>query len=364
MNGLGPDWKDRLLHKFPLCSVKGELRDASGGAFICKYKPLKKLGEGTFGYVDLFTRKDASGAVMTVAMKRPKFPEMKLLDEGIFQQRLHNDLAAYGLGHCVPKVYDIFVYQPTGDVWFTMEAFKPVLLSQWCVANMKEAADPSYLFVMLLLQIALIIEVLESEMKIDHRDLKVNNMIVVDESTTIEINWKGVERAVEFPFRIVIVDFGFACLGKIIDVRSSEGLPPLHACPREGRNIFQVLVSLWNIHSVRMSLGEGWGAWIREKISEVIPLTPCVALVESAKGLDWMYTLTENPDFRAPLCVAHRIIKDCIHYLHVMDNDSVGRVSRRSSGSLLGPLGQGPLASAQKIETGTDDLDESIHRSV
>jgi len=316
MSGLGPEWKGRLHEKLSICNVKGELHDISGG-FVCKYTPIKKLGAGTFGFVDLFTRKDNSES-KTVAMKRPKFPEMKLQGEALFQQRLHNELVAFGLSQCVPKVYDIFVYQPTGDVWFTMEAFEPVLVSHWCVSRMR-GPDHDYFFVMLLLQIALIIEVLEMEMKIDHRDLKVNNMIVVEEPTTIEITWKGLEKVVEFPFRVVIVDFGFACLGKSIDVRSPEGLPPLDPCPKEGRNIFQVLVSLWNIKSIRTSLGEGWGSWIREKISEVVPATPCMSLVESSKSLDWMYTLTENSEFRAPRCLPRNIIRECIRCLHVLD---------------------------------------------
>ena len=306
MSGRGPEYQD-----LPKCNVKGEVHD-SNGLFICKFSPVKHLGGGTFGHVDMFSRRDLEDKVTLVAMKRPKFPEMKLLNESLFQQRLHNDLVAYGLGDCVPQVYDIFIYQPTGDVWFTMDAYEPVLVSQWCV---KEAGN-TQLFIMFLLQIALIIEVLELEMKIDHRDLKVNNMIVVDAPITIDIQWKGEDRALEFPFRIVLVDFGFACLGNRVDVRSQEGLPPLHACPREGRNIFQVLVSLWNIRAIRATLDASWGAWIREKISEVIPYTPCVSLVESSKNLDWMYTLTEDKDFRAPLCVSKSIIKECLKFLY------------------------------------------------
>ena len=296
------------IKTLPLCNVKGELCDVSG-RFICTFKPLKKLGSGTFGFVDLFARKDAVDKTTEVALKRPKFPEMKLLAESIFQQRLHNDLVAYGLSSCVPQVYDNFRYQPTGDVWLCMEAFDPVHLSQWCVRTLQGNV---HFFIYLLLQIALIIEVLELEMKIDHRDLKANNMIVVDEPISIEIRWKGKDRVLKFPFRVVLVDFGFACLGSTIDIRNSEGLPPLDPCPKEGRNIFQVLVSLWNIGSVRASLDATWGTWIRERISEVIPKTPCISLVESSKNLDWMYILTENRDFRAPLCVSGAVIKECM----------------------------------------------------
>ena len=292
-----------------MCNVKGEVYDSSGG-FICKYIPLKSLGEGTFGYVDLFNRKDASGSTVRVAMKRPKFAESKLLDEASFQRDLHTELLMYGLSACVPKVYDIFTHQPTGDVWFTMEAYEPVLVSQWSIKSLEDGDKKG--FALLLLQIALIIEVLEIELKIDHRDLKINNMIVVDEPVTIDIKWKGVAKSITFPFRIVIVDFGFACQGKHLDVRRGDGLPPLDACPKEGRNIFQVLVSLWNIQSIRSNLGESWTRWFHNKISEVFPLAPCVSLAESSKSLDWMYSLTENREFRAPRCIPQSIIRDCM----------------------------------------------------
>lgn len=294
------------------CTVKGEVYDPNG-EFICKYSPVKTLGEGTFGFVDLFNRKDASGNVIAVAMKRPKFPESKLLDEALFQRDLYDELIRYGLSQCVSKVHDIFIHQPTGDVWFTMEAYEPVLVSHWCVANLEQGKKR--LFIKLLLQIALIIEVLELELKIDHRDLKINNMIVVEEPVSIGIRWKGENRCVTFPFRIVIVDFGFACQGRHLDVRRGDGLPPLDACPKEGRNIFQVLVSLWNIQSIRNNLGETWISWFHNKLSGVIPFAPCISLAESSKTLDWMYTLTENAEFRAPRCVSQIIIADCMNML-------------------------------------------------
>jgi len=310
---LPTSWKIPLLKNLPICNIKGELYDTSG-IFICKYKPIKSLGAGTFGHVDAFQRKSANGKSTVIALKRPKFPEMKLLNEAIFQRQLHNDLIDYGLSGCVPQVYDIFRYQPTNDIWFTMEAFEPLLVSQWCIKTLVLPEKRNYM-ILLLLQIALIIEVFEIELKIDHRDLKINNMIVVDEPTNINIQWKGVNKSIFFPFRIVFVDFGFACKGEEIDIKDFTNIPPLSACPREGRNIFQVLVSLWNIQTLRNTLETTWGQWIRERISKVFPKTPCVSLIENAVGLDWMYTLVENKEFQAPLCAPNKIIHDCMNML-------------------------------------------------
>ena len=299
-------WKNFPLNILPICNVKGEVYDISG-KFICKFIAKKVLGSGTFGIVDAFTRIDSNENSTIIAMKRPKFPEMKLLLEALFQWKLQHDLIPYGLSFCVPKVFDIFRYKQTEDVWFSMEVFEPQLVSQWCVKHI----HTTRLFILLLLQIALILEVFEDELKVDHRDLKINNMLVVDEAVKINIHWNHRDKSLDFPFRIVFVDFGFACMDSIIDVKDSE--PFLDACPKEGRNIFQILVSLWNSETLRNMLDVSWGSWIRKRIGTVYPSKyPALSLTESKKDLGWMYSLTDDKEFRAPLCSPKRIIKDCM----------------------------------------------------
>jgi len=293
----------------PKCSVKGEVYDLSG-QFVCKFTPIKSLGEGTFGHVDLFTRTDAKSISKTVAIKRPKFVEMKLLQEALFQRKLHEDLLPFGLSFCVPEVYDIFEYRVTGDVWFSMESFEPTLLSQWSNENIQK----KNMFVLLILQIALILEVFEQELKIDHRDLKINNVLVLDKPVSIGISWNEKDKNLDFPFRVVFLDFGFACKNATVDIKHSS--PYLDACPKEGRDIFQILVSLWNNESLRNAMPLTWCSWIQKRISTIFPTNyPSLILTESKKPLNWMYTLTDDKDFRAPLCAPRKIIHDCMSVL-------------------------------------------------
>ena len=42
----------------------------------------------------------------------------------------------------------------------------------------------------------------------------------------------------------MFLDFGYACAGGIIDIKANDGLPPIDLCPKEGRDIFQILVDL------------------------------------------------------------------------------------------------------------------------
>jgi len=304
---LGIPWKGspRFWHKIPKdilpsCDIRGQVSDSSGVLFTLK--PVGALGGGTFGSVDAFYYEE-EGQKRHVAIKRPRHPNINLLTEALFQWKLHNDLKPYGLSFCIPKVNKIFTYKPTKDVWFSMTAYEPLLLSTWCLRNLRRDGKT---FGLLILQMALALEVIEDILGADHRDLKVNNILVVDEPVDINISLENVKKKITFPFRIVFIDFGFACTS-ILDVKS--GVKPLDFCPKEGRDMFQILVSLWRIDTLRSVLDTVWGSWIRSKLGAYTSLT------ESAADLTWMYSVTDNTEFKAPLCSPNLIIKDCIRFL-------------------------------------------------
>lgn len=302
-------WGTLRLSDLPSCNIKGEIYDSSG-TFICKLVAQKPLGGGTFGQVDAFNRISPEGSTV-VAIKRPKFHAMNLLTEALFQWKVYNDMEEFGLSFCIPQIHDIFLFQQSRDVWFSMEAFEPVFLSTWCAKP-----ENHHVFHLVLLQIALILEVLENELRTDHRDLKINNIIVADEPTTINIEWNAQPRTIHFPFRIVFVDFGFACCSDVIDMKQEDMIPGLDPCPKEGRNMFQVLVSIWNDANLRKDLESSWGEWIRRRIMNIVPSVSNVDLLtQRFRTLDWMYTLTDTKEFRAPLCAPRKIIRDCMRIL-------------------------------------------------
>jgi serine/threonine protein kinase len=316
LDTLGIPWKgsprewgsiDRnLLH---VCNVKGEVFDSSG-LYLYRLSPVEKLGEGTFGKVDSFkcVYKDTQEQSI-VAIKRPKFPEVDLFMEALFQWRVHECLEEYGLGFSIPQVYSIIKFKQSGDIWFSMKSYKAMLLSAWCLQNIKKDGK---LFTLLLLQISLVLEVMENILQVDHRDLKVNNIMVVDEKCEIDV---GQAKKLVFPFHIVFIDFGYACAGKIIDMKTSDGIPPIDMCPKEGRDMFQIIVSLWRIQGLREILEQRWGTWIRSRIDSAFPQNSYARLAECAMDLNWLYSVTENTVFRAPLCAPSVIIKDCLRIL-------------------------------------------------
>ena len=310
LESLGIPWKGspRIWHTIPRnllhsCTIEGKVIDSSG-VILYTLRPIGNLGSGTFGTVDSFHCIKSTEETV-VAIKRPKYPQIDLLTEALFQWRIHRQMDKYHLGFCIPEVYDIFRFKQTGDVWFSMRPYNAPLLSSWTLANSGRFGE-------LILQIALTLEVIENVLFIDHRDLKVNNILVIDTPVEIRILWKGKIITLKFPFHIIYVDFGYACAKGLIDVR--DGIPPVDLCPKEGRDIYQILVSLWRIKELRELLHVKWGSWIRSKIDSTLPQS-YLRLVESALDLSWMYTVTDNTNFRAHLCTPATIIGDCISIL-------------------------------------------------
>lgn len=308
-------WKNIPRDILPICSIKGVVTNKEE-QIICKYTPIGALGKGTFGHIDKFKRTDASGNVNYIALKRPNNPAIDLLTEAFFQHKLHNDLRKHGISFCVPKVYDIFIYKQTNDVWFSMEAYEPTLLSTWCIKNIgNKFAWEKKKMILLILQIAILLEVFETKLKVDHRDLKVNNILVVDKPIKIKISINGVTRDIEFPFHVVFIDFGFACCNATVDVRE-DIFPPIDPCPKKGRDIYQILVSLWKIKSLQTVLVSwGWSKWFHDKLETIFPSFPTLLYIEGKDDLDWMYTITDNKEFTAPLCVPSVIIEECLDLL-------------------------------------------------
>jgi serine/threonine protein kinase len=301
-------WKTIQPNFLPNANIKGEIHDCSGG-YICKLSPISPVSYGTFGIIELFMR--ISGEEKEVILKRPRKKGVKLTVEAFFQSYLYDKFSEFGLSHAVPKVYDIFFHKSFNEVMFTMEYIKGDLLSVWCLENICKPGGVR-LFVLLLLQIALVLEVLENEFHSDHRDLKVNNILIEDVPLELTVNWKGKEKPIYFPFRVVFIDFGFACRGDEVDVCGLDGIPVIDPCPKTGRDIFQILANFWSMPSLRGKLNTLWGQWIVERLSLTNSPYPCVRLCETKNDLEWLQSVTSDRLFRAPLCAPARIIKDCM----------------------------------------------------
>jgi serine/threonine protein kinase len=316
LDELGITWKGspRLWgtipqENIPSCCVKGIVRSVQG-EHLFTLKPKGELGKGTYGRIDAFYKRIPSGEETIVAVKRPTRTG-SMLTEALIQWYLGKRLSSYGIASCIPKVHDIFVYRPTQTIWFTMDIFQPLLFSYWCVKKIPHQPE---LFPMIMVQLSILLEVFQKDALIDHRDLKVNNILIVEEETNFPITWESKEISLTFPFRIIILDFGFACINNTLDAK--DGLPRLDICPKEGRDMFQLLVSLWNIPLLRHSLESSWGDWVRKTLRSASGDSAAyIRLTEGHHPINWMYSVTQGLGFSAPGCSTTTILHECMKYL-------------------------------------------------
>ena len=307
------EWRTIPRHNLHVINRYGTIQDCSGISLF-RLIPTRHLGAGTFGIVDEWTSIDTTtGETKQVAMKRTRHPRLNLFYEALFQFRLHHALKPYKLEKLVPEVFTVFKMHGTEDICFTMRVFSPPqLLSDWCTETLPR--QPKETFALLVLQLALVLEVFEKELKIDHRDLKINNLLIVNEPLTLELTSNGKMHTIVFPFHIIFLDFGFACIEKMLDCKGYEGMPPLDACPKIGRDIFQVLASLWSLSTLRGVLEACWGGWVRARLmnAQAGEQKGFVHLAESEASIDWMYSTTDALDFQAPMCAPSQIIQDLV----------------------------------------------------
>lgn len=205
----------------------------------------KLVNHGAYGNLYAATRFGTDGP-HPVLMKQARLKEMNLTQEAILQHIAQQTMEKEGVPWCIPKVYDVF--WKDSHVWFSMEQISGYSVLHWFESKTINA-DRDFLF--LIAQTSLILWCLENHLFLDHRDLKVDNLLIKPTPCTITFNgW-----TLRSPFSIVLLDFGFACLGsdsKTALVNLGDGvLPPMDPCPKEGRDLFQLLVSLISLKPFR-----------------------------------------------------------------------------------------------------------------
>jgi serine/threonine protein kinase len=153
-----------------------------------------------------------------------------------------------GLEHAVPCVYEIFCHtkphpQDISDlssICISMEYIHGNTLLKYMRTHFKKEnpAENDILFLNFLSQIAAILAVLQTTLRMNHRDIKINNILLREHSTNNPV--------------IVLIDYGFACIANGIQ-EPHEEMPKIeagaffgsrYACFKHGRDICQFIYSL------------------------------------------------------------------------------------------------------------------------
>lgn len=245
-----------------------------------------------------------------VVVKRPRLPEMNLLQEGVLQYLAHLVAVAEGIPWAVPNVYDVCTYG--SEVWFTMERVYGARCPEWIETAVKGDQEVLLFFA----QVALLLATLEVRLHLDHRDLKLSNLVICPTPCTIRVTLHETLWTLICPFQVVLLDFGFACLGSEALrgtpwVNLGDGvLPPMDPCPKEGRDMFHLLVSLLGLPIFRERISQRLADTIDRWLSSGPKSYGSMARRWSAHS--WSYLVSSQPSFSIPSCCPLAILKDLL----------------------------------------------------
>jgi serine/threonine protein kinase len=264
-----------------------------------------QIDHGSYG--NLYT---ATRGEKVVLVKQPRMAEINLLQEAVLQHLAHKALEAEGMSFAVPKVYDVFWKDK--EVWFSMERIYGMSLAEWFFHSKSPDSDTYCL----LAQLCLILSILELYLNLDHRDLKHSNLVLKPEACSIQVKLNHQTWSLHCPFTVVLLDFGFACLGserlqgKPLVNLGDGVLPPMDPCPKEGRDMFHLLVSLLGLPVFRQSISPGLhakiDAWLAVGTKSYGPMA------RRWSTEHWSYLVSSQPNFSIPNCCPLSILKDLL----------------------------------------------------
>ena len=292
------------IHKYPIENAYGTLK--SENKSYAKLVYGAELFEGGHGILQLAKRHDMSGGTLDAIVKKPKEAEI-LGSEAILQWIARNALEPYRLQEGIPQVYDIF--RKGSLIRFSMEFIK----GDFPYVYLAKVKNPDIFFFQLLSQVCILLYFLEKEIFLDHRDLKANNLYIRETPVNYTVDISGVSFTVKAPFQVIILDFGFACIGDSKGVTkiniANDVFPNSDPCPKEGRDLFHLLTSFWSIPSVRERMSAETQAevdsWLVKDTKDFSKLT------RKLRQTDWVYVVTGDPKFNfpmlSPLSIFHRV---------------------------------------------------------
>ena len=279
------------LNDIPKQYVNGAIY--SGKKLRCTLQYGRKVNRGGYGSIYRCSRTPSVGK--DVCVKTPHNPAHSMCPEAILQSIACHTLEVAGIVGAIPHIYDIFQY--AGETRFCMEYIEGMNV----VDAVLKATDPDTVWMQILGQVSLILGFLEENIQLDHRDLKADNLWVRPTPVDYSITLGGVTWHIEAPFQVVILDFGFACLGENGNavVSLSDGiLPAIDPCPKEGRDLFQLIASMWSIPSVRERAGEA----VTLEMNSLLDSKgkSYMELVHKTLDVHWIYLAVSNPTFQYP----------------------------------------------------------------
>jgi serine/threonine protein kinase len=262
----------------------------------CKLRYTDVVNRGGYGSILLANRIDLSGNSQEICVKAPHTSGFSLCPEAIIQWMASDALIHTGIVGAIPLVHDIFQY--AGETRFSMSYVKGVS----CVTYILDSPTPERALVEILVQVSLLLGYLEETIHLDHRDLKADNIWIRLEPVDYSITLSGHRWKYKAPVQVVLLDFGFSCLGDskgLAVVSLSDGiLPRIDPCPKEGRDLFQLISSIASLPQIRQRISAALCNDIELLLS--YRNKPYIDLLRKNLSTTWVYLVVSDLNFNHP----------------------------------------------------------------
>jgi serine/threonine protein kinase len=236
--------------------------------------------------------------------------ELNLFKEAFLQYTSYLILKKYNLHLFIPKIYDIFYKLNTIQNKYMLHFSMEEIIGVYFHNFLNTSETPEKDFIDSFIQICIALYILQNELNLDHRDLRYANIYIVEKP--VHIMLKLVDKNIDYTcnFHICILDFGFACIGhKPTILNAAEGfMQKEERCFKPGRDLFQLLISIWSKRSIRSRMNETF----IENINSIL----CYGEYDYSKITDtsedskWPYSLTMDDNFSfVPLLPKNLLIK-------------------------------------------------------
>lgn len=310
--------KIQLIHAIPLIKVN---KDKSWSSKNCTFSEWTTVKEGNFGVPYLAYRETPDGKGDYVFIKTsPKYPKSLLL-EAILQCTARTILRYYGFPKAVPRVIDIYQHPEYGFVFSVERSPGVSIFSEYLKQKIKwdrSCVENDKIILSVIAQVATYVYILESVIGFNHRDIKCTNVLMIADCSPYfkKVNINEHSWCLYANTRALLIDFGFACIGHPSGssiVSAGEHLPKIDFCPKMGRDMFILLVNLWNVEEFRSCVTEAtrklfkkwlqgpetnWAIWLLS------------AVEEAKKNLESMYLLSNSDGFISEPSAPLNILRD------------------------------------------------------
>ena len=212
----------------------------------CKLVYKEINNQGRYGLIQKCYRVDSTNKSSIVVVKRPRSLSISLAPEGIIQALCFKTITKHGLYGSIPKPYDIFIV--SNEVRYSMEYIDGMNLNTYL--NLP-GINIEKTFLNCLMQLCFILYVLEIDLHFDHRDLRIENIWIrpLHSEKIYSLTIDGKIYKVAFKFQVILLDFGFACIGnfkrRAVVNLGNEVFSPIDPCPKIGRDMYQFLNSFF-----------------------------------------------------------------------------------------------------------------------